>query len=107
MANKRFEEGAYSGLVEMSLELLELSLSLESLNSSYSESSSVIIMSGGSTLSTGDALPTPELVLHDFAGFDGLLLDFLFEPEQLCFEVEGWEEGFEAEGQSRTAIPPS
>ena len=59
VANKRFEEGKYSGLVEMSLELLELSLSLESLNSSYSESPSVITMSGGSTLSTGDVLPNP------------------------------------------------
>ena len=106
VANKRFEEGTYSGLVEMSLELLELSLSLERLNSSYSESPSVIIISGGSTLSTGDLLPTPELVLHDFAGFDGLPLDFLFDPEQLCFEAVGWEEAFEVEGPACASISP-
>ena len=65
-------------------------------------------MSGSSTLSTGDVLPTSVLGLLDFAGLlDGLLLDFLFVPEHLCFEVEGWEEGFEAEGPACTSIPPS
>ena len=76
---------------------VSLELSLESRNSSYSESSSVMIMSSNSTLSAGDALPTSLLALLDFVGLlDGLLLDFLFVPEQPCFEVEGWVEGFEA-----------
>ena len=70
VASNRFE-GAYSGLVKMSPELLEVSLSLDRLNSSYSESPRVITISGGSTLSTGEVLATSELVLHDFAGFDG------------------------------------
>ena len=64
----------------MSLEL-SLELSLESWNSSYSESSSVMKISGSSTLSTGDALPTSLLALLDFVGLlDGLLLDFFFVP---------------------------
>ena len=88
VASNRFE-GAYSGLVKMSPELLEVSLSLDRLNSSYSESPRVITISGGSTLSTGEVLATSELVLHDFAGFDGLLLDFRFDPEPLCFGAVG------------------
>ena len=82
-------EGAYSGLVKMSLELLDVSLSLNKLNSSYSESPRVITISGGSTLSTGEVLATSELVLHDFAGFDGLLLVFRLDPEPLCFGTVG------------------
>ena len=82
-------EGAYSGLVKMSLELLDVSLSLNKLNSSYSESPKVITISGGSTLSTGEALVTSELVLHDFAGFDGLLLVFRLDPEPLYFGTVG------------------
>ena len=82
-------EGMYSGLVTMLLELLDVSLSLDKLNSSYSESPKVITISGGSTLSTGGALVTSELVLHDFAGFDGLLLVFRFDPEPLCFGTVG------------------
>ena len=83
-------EGAYSGLVKMSPELLEVSLSLDRLNSSYSESSRVITISGGSTLSTGEVLATSELVLHDFAGFDGLLLDLRLN--QTHFALEQWVE---------------
>ena len=79
----------YSGLVTMLLELLGVSLSLDKLNSSYSESAKVITISGGSTLSTGEALVTSEVVLHDFAGFDGLLLVFRFDPEPLCFGTVG------------------
>ena len=82
-------EGSYSGLATMSLELLDVSLSLDKLNSSYSESPKVITISGGSTLSTGDALLISELVLHDFAGFDGLLFVFRFNPEPLCFGTVG------------------
>ena len=82
-------DGAYSGLVKMSLELLDVSLSLNKLNSSYSESPKVITISGGSALSTGEVLATSELVLHDFAGFDGLLLVFRFDPEPLCFGTVG------------------
>ena len=82
-------EGSYSGLATMSLELLDVSLSLDKLNSSYSESPKVITISGGSTLSTGEALVTSELVLHYFAGFDGLLLVFRFDPEPLCFGTVG------------------
>ena len=82
-------EGAYSGLVTMSLELKDVSLSLNILNSSYSESPKVITISGGPTLSTGEALLISELVLHDFAGFDGLLLVFRFNPEPLCFGTVG------------------
>ena len=79
-------EGSYSGLVTMPLGVLGVSLSLSlNLNSSYSESSKVMTISGGSTLSTGEALLISELVLHDFAGFDGLLLVFRFDPEPLCF----------------------
>ena len=78
-------KGSYSGLATMSLELLDVSLSLDKLNSSYSESPKVITISGGSTLSTGEALLISELVLHDFAGFDGLLFVFRFNPEPLCF----------------------
>ena len=78
-------EGAYSGLVTMLLDLLDVSLSLDRLNSSYSESPKVMTISGGSTLSTGEALLISELVLHTFAGFDGLLFVFRFNPEPLCF----------------------
>ena len=78
-------EGMYSGLVTMLLELLGVSLSLDKLNSSYSESPKVMTISGGSTLSTGEALLISELDLHVFAGFDGLLLAFRFNPEPLCF----------------------
>ena len=78
-------EGTYSGLVTMLLDLLDVSLSLDRLNSSYSESPKVITISGGSTLSTGEALLISELVLHTFAGFDGLLFVFRFNPEPLCF----------------------
>ena len=68
-------EGTYSGLVTMLLDLLDVSLSLDRLNSSYSESPKVITISGGSTLSTGEALLISELVLHTFAG---LMASFLF-----------------------------
>ena len=73
-------EGTYSGLVTMLPDLLDVSLSLDRLNSSYSESPKVITISGGSTLSTGEALLISELVLHAFAGFDGLLFVFRFNP---------------------------
>ena len=82
-------EGTYSGLVTMLLDLLDVSLSLDRLNSSYSESPKVITISGGSTLSTGEVLLISELVLHDFAGFDGLLFVFRFNPEPLCFGTVG------------------
>ena len=88
MASNRCE-GTYSGLVTMLLDLLDGSLSLDKVNSSYSESPKVITISGGSTLSTGEVLVTSELVLHDFAGFDGLLLVFRFDPEPLCFGTVG------------------
>ena len=78
-------EGMYSGLVTMLLELLDVSLSLDKLNSSYSESPKVMTISGGSTLSTGDTLLISELDLHVFAGFDGLLLAFRFNREPFCF----------------------
>ena len=79
-------EGSYSGLVTMPLGVLGVSLSLSlDLNSSYSESPKVMTISGGSTLSTGEALLISELVLHTFAGFDGLLFVFRFNPEPLCF----------------------
>ena len=80
-------EGSYSGLVTMLLGVLgvSLSLSLDRLNSSYSESPKVMTISGGSNLSTGEALLISELDLHVFAGFDGLLLAFRFNPEPLCF----------------------
>ena len=80
-------EGSYSGLVTMLLGVLGVSLllSLDKLNSSYSESPKVMTISGGSTLSTGEALLISELFLHTFAGFDGLLFVFRFNPEPLCF----------------------
>ena len=83
-------EGSYSGLVTMLLGVLGVSLSLSlNLNSSYSESSKVMTISGGSTLSTGDTLLISELDLHVFADFDGLLLALRFNPEPLCFGTVG------------------
>ena len=81
-------EGSYSGLVTMLLGVLGVSLSLSlNLNSSYSESSKVMTISGGSTLSTGDTLLISELDLHVFADFDGLFLALRFKPEPLCFGI--------------------